>query len=66
MEAAVIAQWRDAQQEDEFALLLMLFRRGVVFAAIIMTLSGAWSYFHTQSGADPTALASYAMMQLPP
>lgn len=66
VEAAVIAQVRSAPREDEFAALLRLFRRATVFAVVVMTLSAAWHHFGTKNSAGATALANYAMMQLPP
>ena len=65
-ETAAIARWRDARKEDELALLLWLFPRATIFAVAVMILSGAWNYFGSGGSVDTTALASYAMMQLPP
>jgi hypothetical protein len=67
MEARVLAQWRDLEVEDDFAMVLKLFQRAIVFAALIMSLSGVWNYFETKREAGTMPLASYAMrMQLPP
>ena len=67
IEARVLAQWRDGETEDEFAVLVQLFRRAAVCAVVIMTLSGGWNYVETRNEAGTLALASYAMkMQLPP
>ena len=67
VEARVLAQWRAAEAEDDFAILVILFRRAVIFAIVIMVLSGTWNYFGTKSEASTLALASYAIkMQLPP
>jgi len=65
-EARVLAQWRNVEAEDDFALVVRLFRRAIVFAVLIMSLSGLWNYFETRS-ASTIALTSYAIrMQLPP
>jgi hypothetical protein len=67
VEAGVMAQWRNVEGEDDFAMVVKLFRRAIVFAALIMSLSGVWNYFETRSDASTMALESYAMrMQLPP
>jgi len=66
VEAAIIAQMRSSPRDDEFATLLWLFRRATIFAVLVMTLSGAWHHFATKNSAGATALANYAMMQLPP
>ena len=65
-EAAFIARWRNARKEDESAWVFWLFKRATFFAIVVMTLSGAWSYFGSQSDVETTALARYAMMQFPP
>jgi hypothetical protein len=66
LEAAVIAQLRSAAPEDEFARLVPLFRYAMVFGLVMMLLSGAWNYFESQGNSGATALASYAMTQMPP
>ena len=66
LEAAVIAQLRSPEREDEFARLVPLFRYATVFGLAMMLLSGAWNYFNSQSNSGTTALASYAITQLPP
>jgi hypothetical protein len=67
VEARALAQWRATETEDDFAILVRLFRRAVIFAMAIMALSGTWNYFETKSEAGTMALASYAIkMQLPP
>ena len=66
LEAAVIAQLRSAAPEDEFARLVPLFRYAMVFGLVMMLLSGAWNYFEGQANPGATALASYAMTQMPP
>ena len=62
--------WPDGgtRDEDEFALLAALFRRGVVFASLIMVLSMGWGWMQGRSeNTGETALANYAMnIQLPP
>ena len=67
-ETQVLAEWRSTRKEDEFALLVGLFRRAVIFASLIMTLSVTWNYLEKRGEAASTvALASYALkMQLPP
>ena len=37
-----------------------------IVAAVVVMLSGAWSFLGDTSNTGATALASYAMMQLPP
>jgi hypothetical protein len=67
VEARVLAHWRNPETEDEFALVVRLFRRAMYFALLIVVLSGAWNYLQNKSGAGTQALASYAMkLQLPP
>lgn len=66
LEAAVIAQLCNTGPEDEFARLVPLFRYAMVFGLVMMLLSGAWNYFEGQSNSGATALASYALTQLPP
>jgi len=66
LEAAVLARWRGARNEDDPAPLFLLFRRATVFAMLLMALSGAWNYFGTNNNLETAAMASYAMMQLPP
>ena len=66
-EAAVIARWRGANNENKSTWLLWLFQRATIFAIVVMTLSGAWNhYFGSPNSEDATSLASYAMRQLPP
>jgi hypothetical protein len=66
-EAAVIARMRSATpEEDEFAPLVALFRYATAFGLVMVLLSGAWNYFEDRSNPGATALASYAMTQLPP
>jgi hypothetical protein len=67
VEATVLARWRTTKTEDEFVMLVRLFRQAVIFAALIMTLSATWNYLENKSDAATMALASYAIkMQLPP
>ena len=66
LEAAVIAHCRRPAQADEQDWLVWLYRRAVIFALVVMTLSCASNYFENWSNAGTTALARYAMMQLPP
>ena len=66
IEAAIIAQLRHPHQEDDLASLLRLFRHATIVAAVVVMLSGAWSFLGDTSNTGATALASYAMMQLPP
>ena len=67
LESRMLAQWRAAETEDEFVILIRLFRRAVIFAGLIMVLSATWSYLESRSDAATMALASYAIkMQLPP
>lgn len=66
LEAAVIAQLCNTAPEDEFARLVPLFRYAMVFGLVMMLLSGAWNYFEGQNNSGATALASYALTQLPP
>jgi len=67
VEARVLAQWRAMGAEDEFALLVRLFRRATISAFVLMALSCAWNYYENKSEAGTMALASYAIkMQLPP
>jgi hypothetical protein len=65
-ETAFLARWRAARLEDDSAVLLWLFQRAMILAVAVMMLSGAWIYFAGGTGADTTALASYALTQLPP
>ena len=66
LETAVIAHLCDTGPEDEFAWMVPLLRYAAVFGLVMMLLSGAWNYFGGQSGSGATALASYAMTQMPP
>jgi len=68
LENRVIARWRNAEPEDEFALLVNLLRRAIVFAGCIMVLSFGWSWMQSSSeNASETALTNYALnIQLPP
>jgi hypothetical protein len=67
LETGALAQWRGTQREDDFVILVGLFRRAVIFAMAVMALSGAWNYFQDKREAGTLALASYAIkMQLPP
>ena len=67
LESRMLAQWRAVETEDEFVILIRLFRRAVIFAGLIMVLSATWSYLENRSDAATMALASYAIkMQLPP
>lgn len=66
LEAAVIAQLCNTGPEDEFARLVPLFRYAMVFGLVMVLLSGAWNYFQGQSSSGATALASFAMTQMPP
>jgi len=69
LEARVLAQWRSAANEDEFAFLAKLFRHAVIYAGFVMLLSIGWNYLgsHGSEAASATALAEYAMtMKLPP
>ena len=69
LEAGVLAEWRAAASEDEFAFLTKLFRHAVVYASLVMLLSIGWNYLGNNKGAaaSTTALAEYAMtMKLPP
>jgi hypothetical protein len=43
LEARILAGWRAAGPEDESLLLAMLFRRAVIFAALIMVAAIGWS-----------------------
>lgn len=43
LESKVLAHWRAAKGEDEFALLAGLFRRAVVWAAFVMIVTLGWS-----------------------
>jgi hypothetical protein len=66
LHAAILDQLRGHRAEDEFTVLIWMFRRAIILAVIVMALSGAWNYL---GGADLTALpalGSYATMQLPP
>jgi hypothetical protein len=69
LEQRVIAGWRSAEGDDEFALLLSsLFRRAVVCAALVMVLSAGWGWWQDRNAAPgAAALATYvAEVQLPP
>ena len=66
LESAVIAHLCNTGPEDEFARLVPLFRYAMVFGLVMVLLSGAWNYFGTESNPGATALASYAMTQMPP
>ena len=69
LETRVLAQWRAAAGEDEFAFLTKLFRHAIVYASLVMLLSIGWNFLEKSKGAtaSTTALAEYAMtMKLPP
>lgn len=66
LQAAIVAQLRGRPADDEFALLLRMFRRATIFAAIVMVLSVAWNYLGDDGRTGATALARYATLQLPP
>jgi hypothetical protein len=66
LETSVLARWRAGKKEDDLTMLLLLFRRATLFAIVVMALSGAWNYYETNASPVATALASYAMLQLPP
>ena len=66
LETAVIAHLCNTGPEDEFARLVPLFRYAMVFGLVMMLLSGAWNYFEGQNSSGATALASFAMTQMPP
>jgi hypothetical protein len=68
LENRVIAQWRKAGAEDDFAPLMELFRRAAVLVGCILFLSMGWSWMQNKSeSASEIALASYALdLQLPP
>jgi len=66
LEAAVLAQWRAARKEDDPAPVLLLFRRAALLALLLTALSGAWTCLQSHDTVETTAMASYAMMQLPP
>jgi hypothetical protein len=65
-ETAILAGWRAKREEGEFALLLRIFRGAMIAAVAVMTLTGVWSRIEAPVGGDATALARYALMQLPP
>jgi hypothetical protein len=66
--ARVLAQWRSAETDDDFAPILRLMRHAVLYAGLIMMLSIAWCWpQNQQESADKTALVSYAnSVELPP
>jgi hypothetical protein len=68
LEAGVLAQWRNAEAGDDYAFLVNLFRRAVVFASLIMVLSIAGSWLaHINESPSKTTLANYALtVQLRP
>ena len=67
MENRVLAQWRNAEGEDEFAALANLFQRAVAFAACIMLLSAGWGWMQSHNQPAATALTNYVLnFQLPP
>jgi hypothetical protein len=66
LETRVIAHWRGGRKEDEMGWLLLFFQRAAIVAIVIMMLSGVFNYFGSTNDSGTTALASYAMMQLPP
>ncbi len=67
LESRVLAQWRNTEMEDEFVVLVRLFRRAAILAILVMILSATWNYHENKNDAATMALASYAIkMQLPP
>jgi hypothetical protein len=66
LEAAVISHLCNAGPEEEFARLMPLFRYAMVFGLAMMLVSGAWNYFEGERSSGATALARYALTQMPP
>ena len=65
-ETAIIAGWRDVCEEGDFAPLLRIFRGATIAAVVVMTLTGVWNHIGDPDNGDTTALARYALLQLPP
>ena len=65
-ESAIIAKWKAVRQEGEVAPLLGVFRYAMIAAIVVMTLSAVWNRIDAPADGDATALARYALMQLPP
>ena len=69
LRVVAIARWRAASPEEDWLWMTQLFRRAVIFSALIMILSLGWSWFHarTKAADAPAELAGYAItVQLPP
>jgi len=62
LETRVLAGWRSAPAEDDFALLAYVFQRAVICAGIILVASAGWSWFETRpQAAGEMALANYTI-----
>lgn len=68
VQTRVLARWRSAPAEDDFARLAVVFRRAVVCAGLVMLLSIVWKQRETASpAASAVALATYEInAHLPP
>jgi hypothetical protein len=69
LRVVTIARWRAASPEEDWLWLTQLFRRALIFSALIMILSLGWSWFHarTKTADASSELAGYALtIQLPP
>ena len=51
LETRVLANWRAAATDDESVSLFAFFRRAVIGASLVLSLTAAWSL--TQSGTGP-------------
>jgi hypothetical protein len=62
LETRVLAHWRSAPAEEDFALLATVFQRAVICAGIILVASAGWTWFETrQQASGAMALANYTL-----
>jgi hypothetical protein len=61
LETRVLANWRAARAEDDWASLFLFFRRAVVGAGLALVLCAAWSFAQTGGSAtgDEAARLNY-------
>lgn len=67
LETRLLAHWRSTAPEDESVLLAAFFRRALVCAALVMTLTIGWNWLGNRGDAGARALTNYeARLQVLP
>lgn len=59
LETRILAHWRSAARSEIERSLTLVFKRGLVFAALLMLLSIGWSFELPQEPANEVTLAHY-------